>query len=873
MDPPGRRSDDTELYVTSANPILILEQSTYHPLNCPDPNAVSELVLGAQESFNTTLLESEPFLVGGSGYSCIGRDGKVSPFYVQIIAHEQIDHARKEVSLTVRPCHFSEMIHGRARLESPISSNREERRANLPEGATAALLLPPTGCVYSTKSYSIVEIWAAEATATTSSPGNLCPSGYPNINPLSLSTKWRNADPYALSGQTYNIDTHVVDATSATAIPTASACIAFATSASGGYFKSTPTGCSGTQDCTSTKEIGVDIPVQCATAPLDTCLPGTTPHTCSSSTAAFTGIVTTTCQKQTAWVATDVDSYRFHCCNADYANKMPLEYTQSFDYTNDLASTAGLITGQNMINSQNVAQMNMNAVLDVELSATKYNADANSGVMGNILIPSGVKKLDAYIDGTVDLKVDTEIKSGTVQTMLGPYQIVGQDDVADGYKKKVKEKIFMLGFIQVKVTLYVSLHVTVEVAAEFTLAQDIKFGAQLAGTLKFGGSYTEGSDFVEHKDLGTPTMTYQNPTLVYSNDFIPTATGKVTVTVTPTVYITMYDLVPLQFPVNIYAGLKFEKYAEGTSTNRDHCPGTHAALWYETFYGMDAQFRVEQLVVPDDWTLTTACNTAGYKCFGGMKLVCRDSSDTGFPLGPGSTTLKTTESTCGSGTDDFCKCLQYSGTEAKTARMFSATGNLADKVYWLKYPKSGMLTVVAETAVSQSDCPVCSGCLSNAPTNDAPTNAPTVAPTEVSQAVTISTLDSSSYSGTLKTNYEKGYGVAVGACASPCSSYNTGISISSLATDRRAATVTFVMTLSGISDTSAYTSGCSGSCTTSTLAAAISTATGTTVSVSTISTAGVTTSAPTTASGNTANSAIASGLLAVVCTLLNLMFC
>ena len=113
----------------------------------------------------------------------------------------------------------------------------------------------------------------------------------------------------------------------------------------------------------------------------------------------------------------------------------------------------------------------------------------------------------------------------------------------------------MLGFIPVKVTLYVSLHVTVEVAAEITLAHDMKFGAQLAtGTLKFGGRYTEGSAFVAYNDISTPTMTYQNPTLVYSNDFIPATTGKVTVTVTPTVYITMYDLVPMQFPVNIYAG-------------------------------------------------------------------------------------------------------------------------------------------------------------------------------------------------------------------------------------------------------------------------------------------------------------------------------
>merc|ERR1712166_1624118 len=135
-----------------------------------------------------------------------------------------------------------------------------------------------------------------------------------------------------------------------------------------------------------------------------------------------------------------------------------------------------------------------------------------------------------------------------------------------------------------------------------------------------------------------------------------------------------------------------------------------------------------------------------------------------------------------------------------------------------------------------------------APTSAAPTSAATTAGTEiVSQAVTISTLDSSGYSGTLKISYEKGYGIAVGACASSCSTYNDGISISSSATSRRAATVTFVMTLSGASDTSAYTGGCSGTCTTSTLASAISATTSTTVTVSTITTATVTTSAPTSA--------------------------
>ena len=84
-------------------------------------------------------------------------------------------------------------------------------------------------------------------------------------------------------------------------------------------------------------------------------------------------------------------------------------------------------------------------------------------------------------------------------------------------------------------------------------------------------------------------------------------------------------------------------------------------------------------------------------------------------------------------------------------------------------------------------------------------------PKTLFQAVTFSTLDSSSYSGTFRTDVERGYGVAVGACTMPCSSYNDGISISSSATSRRSATIMFVMTFTGaVSNTSAYTSGCSG---------------------------------------------------------------
>merc|ERR1712086_1021671 len=143
--------------------------------------------------------------------------------------------------------------------------------------------------------------------------------------------------------------------------------------------------------------------------------------------------------------------------------------------------------------------------------------------------------------------------------------------------------------------------------------------------------------------------------------------------------------------------------------------------------------------------------------------------------------------------------------------------------------------------------------------------------TTVSQAVTISELASSDYIGTLKAQYEKAYGVAVGACDSACVSYYYGIYIASSAATRRAATVTFVMTLSGVADTSAYTGGCSGTCTTNTLAAEILTATGQTVTVSTMATASVTTEAPTPMSGNSASSTTVSRLLGVVCSLLILM--
>ena len=102
----------------------------------------------------------------------------------------------------------------------------------------------------------------------------------------------------------------------------------------------------------------------------------------------------------------------------------------------------------------------------------------------------------------------------------------------------------------------------------------------------------------------------------------------------------MYDFVFLQFQVNLYAGLKFEAYPSGQTANRDNCSGSHPVLYYETFYGVNAQFRVEQLKISNTYTLNPACASADYKCFGG-----RTSSDS-LPLQPGNTVMRTTDTQC-----------------------------------------------------------------------------------------------------------------------------------------------------------------------------------------------------------------------------------
>ena len=141
----------------------------------------------------------------------------------------------------------------------------------------------------------------------------------------------------------------------------------------------------------------------------------------------------------------------------------------------------------------------------------------------------------------------------------------------------------------------------------------------------------------------------------------------------------------------------------GSGTCRRSTASTCGGLEWRLFYGVEASFRVQQVVTPDSWAVTSLCADLGYPCFGGLKLVCLTSADSYYGgMWSGTTSIKTAEAECADQTGTYCSCLQYDSVTSYVAeRLFSAN---TDVVYWLKYPKTGVVTVVPETEIN-------SGCL------------------------------------------------------------------------------------------------------------------------------------------------------------------
>jgi hypothetical protein len=430
-------------------------------------------------------------------------------------------------------------------------------------------------------------------------------------------------------------------------------------------------------------------------------------------------ICTGTACKCDTWAG--LDQYRYQCCDTSHAGNLDFTWEQTlleFNANYDTETKSAIATqayAGGSIETTSAAYLKLKAVIDVDITASHYN-HAFTGFLDHANIPTGVKEIDAYVEGEADLIAKVTISSGALSSTLGPYELVAKTQLADLQ--------FYLGYFPVKVKLAFRLQAVIEASLTYNFPAPVVLGARAQGTLKYGGLYqSDGNTFTKHDDF-TLSYTYEQPDLGEALKS-STLTGDVKLTLVPTVYITMYDLVPLEFQFNIYAGLNFIKYPLITEVDATRkCPGLNGDLYYEVYYGVEAQFRVRQLIIPEAWVIpgfesvcssSAQCDTAHangnscHPCFAHLKLTCLTSNNKYYWNHiQGDTTMVTTDSDCGSQTAPYCKCLKFSAADYTAGRMFSADPSV---IYFAKYPKTGVLTILEKSVVPKSVCAICSGCI------------------------------------------------------------------------------------------------------------------------------------------------------------------
>ena len=173
------------------------------------------------------------------------------------------------------------------------------------------------------------------------------------------------------------------------------------------------------------------------------------------------------------------------------------------------------------------------------------------------------------------------IKSGSFSAMLGPYTLLEKISVLD--------TTFYVGYFPVKVKIEFGLQAVLEVSVSYTFPSDIILSAQAKGSFKYGAVY-QNNEFTQYKDFSLD-YSYQKPDLAKTFKD-STVTGDIKLTIVPTVYATVYGLIPLEFQFNLYAGLDFIKYPEITAADSTRkCPGLGGDLYYQIYYGVEADFQ------------------------------------------------------------------------------------------------------------------------------------------------------------------------------------------------------------------------------------------------------------------------------------------
>merc|ERR1712166_1382387 len=632
------------LNVTGKADLISLDLSDMFVVECPwyDDDERGHLALGSSTPINPEMFASRPFIVGGMRWSCLGEDDKLDPFYLRVKnqSSPQFSEDGLTVRLVVRKADLLELFYGKARIETdlPLPNQGDGRRAAVtpPQGTGAAVTLPPTGCKYSYECKSIAEMVLSSA----------CPDGYPYINPLSLSTKWNKNAAHS----------------EGTAHGSCAGC-------SGSL-----TGCStfswNYKDCQSS-------------SPFD----------------YYTGDSTGSGDE----VECSAGKYRYHCCSAktfsfDYS-LTAYEYNMNYDTSTQPRVEEKTLAGGVIVCTNCYSYVNVKAVLEVDITATTIDFTYLLNGLDNMMIPSGVSKLEAYIEGTADFRMEyTVSNNAALELTLGPYDIVPEN-------RDMVTVQFMMGWLPVKMEFGLRLQAALTASLAYTLPAPLYGSARAQGSIRIGGAYDNGA----FTTINTQSLTtsFVAPSMAKTlNDL--SATGDVRLTITPTVYVTFYELLKSDFMLNMYGGVDLIKYAAGDASSTRQCKGTGPDLYYSLYYGLDFQLRVLQPKIPDDFSLDSTCTTViDGPCVGGLPLRCLTQNYYGTVI-TGDTTLATSEATCSAQSGSLCTCSKYS---AGTANAMAAYSSKDSDIYWLKYPQTGLFDILTKAAIPKSICSKCSGCI------------------------------------------------------------------------------------------------------------------------------------------------------------------
>ena len=494
------------------------------------------------------MFNDEPFIAAGAKFSCTGTDGHISPFYLRVEGEPDFNSETNVVTLAVRPSHFTEMIYGHAHLEQGMAENGIPAEAagqagqnstgarrtgtELPLGSSPAKILPPEGCVYSVQCAALITLLADDE----------CPSSHPYANVLSLSRVYDDSGDYRASGGNYDMSDSEHDG-------------------------------SGTATCTDLSVCTPSIPEVCTPGIPEVCTPQICPPQICVPYIGFrrrssscyqppctpqvcTPSIPEICTPSIPEICTPgPDRYRYHCCDETHKNKLHFGYEKEMEYNMNYDKTTQSSVEEThymngMFTLDNYAYLSLKAVVDVDIAAAQF--DILPGFLDKALIPTGINKVDAYLEGTADMQVRAVMNAGTYTygTMLGPLEVMAKTDVADIQ--------FMLGIFPVKLKLAFGMHFVLEAQIQATLPYPLEIYSKASGYVKYGGLY-DGQDFQKH-DIREFNYTYKKPDLTQALKDVEVS-GTITATVTPTVYVTFYDLVPFDFQFNAYAGVDFTKYS------------------------------------------------------------------------------------------------------------------------------------------------------------------------------------------------------------------------------------------------------------------------------------------------------------------------